>query len=199
MCLHFIGQAGNYGEFAQPHPPRWWNSWYLDLPWKPGAAFCFKTPSPDPRSGPIALLSQSPDSCTAILHTSLTDQKKNKKNWPIGNLNTEIHPFVRRLKTGGIKKKKSKRVRLDAASAGCCVDLMGVLWSDRFIDSRGETGRRRGKKNGKDNAFYISSLKKWIIGRRGCRIDLIIITGSVIAIWDSPLAADISGIHSLSC
>lgn len=66
---------------------------------------------------------------------------------------------------------------------------------------RGETGRRRGK-NGKDNAF-ISPLS---LRHRGCRIDLIIITGSlsIIAIvyfgfsprtGASRSAAAISGIH----
>lgn len=115
-----------------------------------GAAFCFKTPSPDPRSGPIALLSQSPDSCTAILHTSLTDQKKNKKNWPIGNLNTEIHPFVRRLKTGGIKKKKIKagKVRCSQRGVLCGSDGCFVVGSLHRFKRRNREKKRQKKREG---------------------------------------------------
>ena len=79
-------------------------------PGKLGAAFCFKMPSPYPRSCPIALLSQSPDSCAAILHTSLTDKKKKEKekgnrNRPIGNLKKGNTPFCEKIKKTGDKNQ----------------------------------------------------------------------------------------------
>lgn len=117
----FHWTAGNQGEFAH-HTPGTLHMHQLMsqlMPSKPGEAFCFKTPSPGPRSGPIALLSQSPDSCTAILRTRLTDQKKRELAYrQPQHRNT---PFCKR-----IKKTGEKNPSIDAASARCCVDHGGV-------------------------------------------------------------------------
>lgn len=67
MCPHFIGQQA-FGE-----------SLVVEELENQGQPSALRRPPPDPRGGPIALLSQSPDSCSAILHTRWTEQKKEKR------------------------------------------------------------------------------------------------------------------------